>query len=160
MVDTLLDTKVERILEMSSGVKALLFDDDTKSILSNLIPHSRFLEKDYFLFDNIANRRREKMAGITCVVVIRPENIKLLIEEVSDPFYEQYIVLFTNQVDPLMIEILATSDTRCVVSEVHEIYVDFLKQDEYLYTLFGARGGRHTPLYRKKRIADGLLHCS
>lgn len=157
MADSLFDTKIRRMLEAGSGVKALLFDDDTKAMLSNLIPHSRFLEKDYFLFDHIGNRGRERIAGITCVAVVRPDNIRLLVEEVADPFYEQYIVMFTNQIDPLMMEILATSDTRCVISEVHEIYIDFFRQDEFLYTLYRSRRNEHTPLYRKKRMIDGLF---
>lgn len=156
MIDDLFDAEIKGILEMGKGVKALLFDDDTRSVLSNLIPHSKFLEKDYFLFDNISNKKREKIANITCVVVIRPENIKLLIEEVSDPSYEQYIVLFTNQMDPLMVEILATSDTHCVISEVHEIYIDLLKQDEFLYTLCGSKD-QDVSFYKRKRIVDGLF---
>lgn len=153
-MDSLVDAKLQEILGMGSGVKALLFDDETKAILSNLVPHSRLLENDYFLFDSIANRRRARIAGICCVVMIRPDNIKLLVEEISNPFYEQYIVLFTNQVDPLMIEILATSDTQCIVSEVHEIYIDFFRQDRFLYTLCGSR--TYTQLHRRRRAVDGL----
>lgn len=155
-MDDLLSRKVCEILEMGEGVKALLFDEDTKVILSNVIPHSRLLENDYFLFDSIENRGRERIQGITCVVAVRPESIKWLIEEVSSPFYERYIVLFTNQVDSLLLEVLATSDVHCVVSEVHEIYIDFFKQDDFLYTLCRPRAGG-SPAHRRKRAVDGIF---
>jgi vacuolar protein sorting-associated protein 45 len=157
MDDKVLDEKIMGILEMGTGVKALLFDEDSKHMLANLIPHSRFLENDFFLFEHIANRKRDKITNITCIAVLRPDNIKMLIEEVSDPFYEQYIVLFTNQIDPLMIEILATSDTRCVISEVHEMYLDFYRQDSFLYTLCGRGRESYTDVYRNRRVADGLF---
>lgn len=157
MDDNLLSKKVDEILGMGEGIKALLCDEDTKIVLSNVIPHSRFLENDYFLFDSIMNRRREKIQGITCVVVIRPENIRWLIEEVASPFYERYIVLFTNQIDSLMLEILATSDVYCVISEVHEIYMDFFKQDDFLYTLHRAKTSSLTSPSMRKRALDGIF---
>ncbi|KMV66043.1 Sec1-like vacuolar protein sorting-associatedprotein [Encephalitozoon cuniculi EcunIII-L] len=157
MNDNLLGKKVDEILDIGEGVKVLLFDEDTKMILSNLIPHSRFLESDYFLFDSIMNKRRERIQGITCMVAIRPESIRWLIEEVSNPFYERYIVLFTNQVDSLMLEILATSDVHCVVSEIHEIYIDFFKQDDFLYTLHAPKTREHMSLSGRKRSIDGIF---
>ncbi|AFM98514.1 Sec1-like vacuolar protein sorting-associated protein [Encephalitozoon hellem ATCC 50504] len=157
MHDDLLGKKVDEILTMGEGVKALLFDEDTKVILSNIIPHSRFLENDYFLFDSIMNRRREKIQGITCIAVIRPESIRWLIEEVSSPFYERYIILFTNQIDSLMLEILATSDVYCVISEVHEIYMDFFKQDNFLYTLHRTKVDDYASPSIRKRALDGIF---
>ncbi|ADM11748.1 putative vacuolar protein sorting-associated Sec1-like protein [Encephalitozoon intestinalis ATCC 50506] len=157
MHDDLLSKKIDEILEMGEGVKALLFDEDTKIILSNIIPHSRFLENDYFLFDNIMNKRREKIQGITCMAVIRPESIRWLIEEVANPFYERYIVLFTNQMDSLMLEILATSDIYCVISEVHEIYIDFFRQDDFLYTFHRAKTSNQVSPSIRKRTLDGLF---
>ncbi|KAH9411184.1 sec1 protein [Ordospora pajunii] len=156
-MDTLLKEKIDGILQMGEGVKALLFDEETKGMMSNIIPHSRFLENDYFLFDSIMNRKRERIQGITCMAVIRPESIKWLVEEVSDPYYERYIVLFTNQIDSLMLEVLATSDIHCVVSEVHEIYIDFFRQDEFLYTLFRRGSESYEGRQCRRRAVDGLF---
>ncbi|TBU15299.1 Sec1-like vacuolar protein sorting-associated protein [Ordospora colligata] len=156
-MDTLLKEKIDGIIQMGEGVKALLFDEETKGMMSNIIPHSRFLENDYFLFDSIMNRKRERIQGITCITVIRPESIKWLVEEVSDPHYERYIVLFTNQIDSLMLEILATSDIHCVISEVHEIYIDFFRQDEFLYTLFKRGEQSYEGRQCRRRAVDGLF---
>lgn len=125
--------KTSFILSKGTGVKCLLFDDTTKTILSNLIPHSKFLDSDFFLFESITSKRTK--LEIQCVVVISPSNIKSLIEEITDPCYSSYIVLFTNQVDGLMLEMLARNDFYEVVEEVHEIYLDYYKQESRLYTL-------------------------
>ncbi|KAF9764094.1 Vacuolar protein sorting-associated protein 45 [Nosema granulosis] len=134
-MNNLTATKTSFILSKGTGVKCLIFDDTTKTILSNLIPHSKFLDSDFFLFESIENRNKQKLENISCVVVISPDSIKKLIEEITDPSYGTYIVLFTNTVDGLMLEMLARNDFYEVVEEVHEIYLDYYKQEERLFTV-------------------------
>ncbi|WUR03792.1 vacuolar protein sorting-associated protein 45 (VPS45) [Vairimorpha necatrix] len=125
--------KISKILTASSGVKCLLFDTYTKSNLSSLIPHSHFLEYDYFLFDNIENTRTK--ININCVCVINISSFKNLIKEISDPSYKSYTVLFTNYLDPYLMNLLAKNDVYGVIEDIQEIYMDFNKQDDNMYTV-------------------------
>ncbi|KAF5141453.1 vacuolar protein sorting-associated protein [Vairimorpha ceranae] len=125
--------KISKILTASDGVKCLLFDTFTKSSISSLIPHSHFLNNDYFLFDDIQNTR--KKVNINCVCVLSISSIKNLIQEISNPSYRTYTVLFTTTIDPYLLNLLAKNDIYGVIREIHEIYMDFCKQDSYLFTL-------------------------
>ena len=55
-----------------------------------------------------------------------------------------------------MTEILATSDTECVISEVHKIYIDYFKQYEFLYVLFGEGTEDYTAIYKNRRVLNGI----
>lgn len=123
--------KISKILSSSQGIKCLLFDIYTKPSLSTLIPHSDFLNNDYFLFDDIRNTRSK--ININCVCVLNISSIKYLIEEISDPSYVSYTILFTSSLDPYLLNILAKNDVNNVIEEVFEIYMDYTKQDTWLY---------------------------
>jgi vacuolar protein sorting-associated protein 45 len=123
--------KISKILSSSQGIKCLLFDLYTKPSLSTLIPHSDFLNNDYFLFDDIRNTRSK--ININCVCVLNVSSIKYLIEEISDPSYVSYAILFTSSLDPYLLNILAKNDVHNVIEEVFEIYMDYTRQDTWLY---------------------------
>ncbi|KAI4292019.1 vacuolar protein sorting-associated protein 45 [Pancytospora philotis] len=146
-MDLVFKRQFDFILSRGQGAKACLFDHETKQLISNVIPYSRFQDHDYFYFDLIENKNRVPISDISCVVVLRAENLRLLIEELSSPFYGSYCVLFTNQIDPFALEILANADTKCVVREVHEIFLDLARQSSFLYTVGSTR---------HRRVADGL----
>lgn len=146
-MDMLFKKQTDFILSRGYGIKACLFDEDTKQYISNLIPYSRFQESDFFFFDYLSNRKRTPILDVSCVVIIRPANLKNLIEEISEPLYGSYVVLFTSPVDPFVLEILANADSKCVVSEVHEINLDLRMQSPYLYT---------TGSSKYKQAVDGL----
>ncbi|KAI5151553.1 vacuolar protein sorting-associated protein 45 [Enteropsectra breve] len=146
-MDSLFKAPTDLLLSRGTGIKAVLFDEESKRAISNIIPYSSFLDNDFFYFDYITNKERAVISDMACVVVIGISSIKFLIEELSSPKYSNYCVLFTNQIDPYILEILASSDTRSLISEVHEIYVGLCQQSPFLYTTSsdGSRG-----------IADGL----
>lgn len=133
-MDSLFSSQINFILKRGTGIKACLFDSDTKQIISNLIPLSLFQDSGFFYFDYLTNKNRTKVNGLSCVVILRPTNLKLLLEELVSPFYTSYIILFTSQVDPFALEIMANSDIHSVVSEIHEINLDLCKQAPNLYT--------------------------
>ena len=146
-MDLLYKKQTDFILARGKGIKACLFDDESKQFISNIIPYSRFQENDFFYFDYITNRDRVPISDICCIVIMRSTNLSMLIEELSSPFYSSYIVLFTNQIDPFVLEILAEADRKCLISEIHEIYLDLCKQGAFFYT---------TNSTRHKRVLDGL----
>ena len=151
-MDLLFKKQHDFILTRGGGIKACIFDEESKQIVSNLIPYSKFQDNDFFYFDYITNKERTVISNISCVVIIRPSSLKSLIEELSSPYYNNYIILFTNQIDPFVLEILANADTKAVVSEIHEIYVDAYKQSNFLYTF-----QRNISTNSNSRKLEGLM---
>lgn len=147
-MDYLFHSQIEFILKKRAGIKTCLFDTETRQIISNLIPLSMFQDHDYFYFDYITNRNRIAVEGMQCAIIIRPSSLKALIEELDHPFYSNYIVLFTSQIDPFVLDIIANADIKSVISEIHEINLDLFKQSSHLYTINSVE---------YKRILDGLL---
>lgn len=146
-MDYLFYSQIEFILKRGKGVKACLFDSESKQIISNLIPLSQFQDNDFFYFDYITNKNRTVVEGMECVVIVRPSSLKAVIEELACPFYGTYIIIFTSQIDPFSLEILANADLKSIITEVHEINADLFKQCSRLYT---------TNSEKYKRVLDGL----
>ncbi|KAM0673194.1 vacuolar protein sorting-associated protein 45 [Gurleya vavrai] len=126
-------TKLLPLLSAKNGPKILLFDPDTPLFFSNIIAHSTFLDLDFFLFDNITNKSRQKISQMVCYCLIRPSNLHLLINELKNPFYDSYIILFTNKLTEKQLIELADNDNKSIISEVYEIFTDCIFEDEMLY---------------------------
>lgn len=147
-MDAVFSPQIDFILKRGSGIKACLFDSETKQMISNIIPLSSFQDNGFFYFDYITNKNRTKVSGMTCVVILRPENLRMLLEEIVCPFYGNYIVLFTSQIDPFTLEIMANSDIHSIISEVHEINLELCRQSYNLYL---------TNSTKQKRSLDSIL---
>lgn len=147
-MESLFYPQVQFILKKGTGIKACLFDNESKQMISNLIPLSVFRENDFFYFDYLTNKNRTKIDGMSCVVILRPTSLKMLLEEIVSPYYSNYIVLFTTQIDPFVLEIMANTDIYSVISEVHELNLDLYRQSTNLYT---------TNSKNYKRNTDGLF---
>ncbi|EJW03822.1 hypothetical protein EDEG_01880 [Edhazardia aedis USNM 41457] len=128
------ENKISTILSKGKCPKIVLFDSETTLIFSNLISYSRFVANEFFCFELITNKNRQKMSELTCFVFLRPENYLLMVDEVKNPFYTEYILLFTNTIDNEKLEEIAINDMNTVVKEVHEVYIDVVKQDNHLFT--------------------------
>ncbi|EQB62072.1 vacuolar protein sorting-associated protein [Vairimorpha apis BRL 01] len=163
-----LHPKISLILTTSKGVKCLLFDTQTKKTLSTLISYSTFLDHDFFVFNDINNSRHK--ININCVCVITVQSIKLLIDEIRNPCYKSYTVLFVNKLDPFLLNLVAQNDQYCLVDSVYEIYLDFCKEDEVMfvgnessvYSFLGCLGSRPTWYYldRCDVKCDNNMECS
>jgi hypothetical protein len=134
METSIFHSQIDFILKRGTGIKACLFDNETKSLISGLIPLSLFNENSYFHFDILSNEKKVKIKGMFCVVILRVESLDFLLQELVDPSYGNYIILFTSQVDPLILELMANADINSVISEVHELNLDLYRQLPHLYT--------------------------
>jgi vacuolar protein sorting-associated protein 45 len=117
-----------------SGMKALLLDEDTMSILSMVFSQSEILQKDVFLFERITSPR-EAMHHLTAICFLRPTqtSIDSLASELRHPKYGQYYVYFSNVLKPTMLEKLAEADEHELVKEVQEFFPDFLAVNRWLF---------------------------
>lgn len=126
--------KLRKILGKGEGIKVALFDERARSVLSNVVPHSLFLEHGYFLLEMLGSRRC-RMGKVTCSVFAGPESIALLAGELRSPCYESYFVYLLNSVSDEELAAIAAADRTCVVREIYEIYVDMHQIDTRLFAL-------------------------
>lgn len=124
--------------ESGPGMKVLLMDKQTTSIVSLLYSQSEIFLKEVYLFERIdVNARNEGLKHLKCIVFIRPttENVEYLCNELRCPKYGTYYIYFSNIIAKADIKLLAESDEQEVVREVHEYYADYLAISPHLFSL-------------------------
>uniref|UniRef100_A0A2M4ALU3 Vacuolar protein sorting-associated protein 45 n=1 Tax=Anopheles triannulatus TaxID=58253 RepID=A0A2M4ALU3_9DIPT len=126
------------ITDAGPGMKMLLMDRETISVVSMAFAQSEMLMKEVFLFERIdVERSRERLKYLKCIVFIRPtrENIMLLQRELRSPKFGSYYINFSNIIPRTDIKELAESDESESVREVREIYADYLPVNPNLFSL-------------------------
>ncbi|XP_026470099.1 vacuolar protein sorting-associated protein 45-like isoform X2 [Ctenocephalides felis] len=137
--------------ESGPGMKLLLMDKETTSIVSMVYSKSEILQKEVYLFERIdSNRLDEGLKHLKCIVFLRPtnENIALLAKELRDPKYGSYYIYFCNIIPHASVKSLAESDDSESVREVKEFYADFLACGSHLFSLnlpISLQGGSWIP---------------
>ena len=135
MENTIYTPIIKKLLAKGEGIKVGLFDNRSKSIFSNLIPHSVFLEFNFFLLDFLQNTTRTKMSNVHCSIFISSNSIDQLVLELNNPYYESYSIFFLNAVGEDDINRISAADALCVVRDVYETYIDLFNIDSNLFTL-------------------------
>lgn len=132
---------INKITEESEpGMKVLMMDKETTSIISMLCSQSEIQQKEVYLVERISdsqNQNNTTLRYLKCLVFLRPtpENIKLLCYELTRPKYGAYYIYFSNIIAKADIKVLAEHDEQEVVKEVQEIYMDYLAVNPHLFSL-------------------------
>ncbi|KAF3926061.1 hypothetical protein ABW20_dc0109127 [Dactylellina cionopaga] len=118
-------------------MKILLLDSETMPIMSTATSQSTLLQHEVFLIDRLENVNREKMRHLKCLCFVRPspDSIQLLVEELREPKYGEYMLYFSNIVKKSSLERLAEADDHEVVKSVQEVFADYLVINPDLYAL-------------------------
>ncbi|KAJ9600038.1 hypothetical protein L9F63_009655 [Diploptera punctata] len=151
--------------ESGPGMKVLLMDKQTTSIVSMVYGQSEILQKEVYLFERIdSGGQRETMKHLKCITFLRPtkENVALLSRELRYPRYGVYYIYFSNIIAKADIKTLAESDEQEVVREVQEFYGDFLAVSPHVFSLniVGCAQGlvwNHTHLQRTVQGITAVL---
>ncbi|KAJ3385380.1 vacuolar protein sorting-associated protein 45 [Entophlyctis sp. JEL0112] len=158
-------TYFSKMVSDVAGMKVLLLDKETTSVVSSSFTQSQLLSRQVFLVDRLENKTREKMKHLKCIVFVRPshESIQCLVEELRDPCYSAYFLcerfprcvaicitahsspVFSNTIKKSSIERLAEADEMELVREVQEFYADVIVHHTHLFSLNVA--GPERPLY-------------
>uniref|UniRef100_A0A8C6TSA9 Vacuolar protein sorting-associated protein 45 n=1 Tax=Neogobius melanostomus TaxID=47308 RepID=A0A8C6TSA9_9GOBI len=112
---------VSKMIETSgSGMKVLLMDRETTSVVSVVYSQSEILQKEVYLFERIESQNREPMKHLKALCFLRPtkENVELLVQELRKPKYSVYFIFFSNVISKSEIKALAEADEQEVVAEV------------------------------------------
>uniref|UniRef100_A0A667YDC1 Vacuolar protein sorting-associated protein 45 n=1 Tax=Myripristis murdjan TaxID=586833 RepID=A0A667YDC1_9TELE len=115
---------VSKMIESSGpGMKVLLMDKETTSIVSVVYTQSEILQKEVYLFERIDSQNRENMKHLKAICFLRPtkENVEHLIQELRRPKYSVYFIYFSNVISKSEIKALAEADEQEVVAEVQQI---------------------------------------
>uniref|UniRef100_A0A8B9KDM7 Vacuolar protein sorting-associated protein 45 n=1 Tax=Astyanax mexicanus TaxID=7994 RepID=A0A8B9KDM7_ASTMX len=115
---------VSKMIESSGpGMKVLLMDKETTSIVSMVYTQSEILQKEVYLFERIDSQNRENMKHLKAICFLRPtkENVENLIQELHRPKYSVYFIYFSNVISKSEVKALAEADEQEVVAEVQQI---------------------------------------
>uniref|UniRef100_A0A3B3BW83 Vacuolar protein sorting-associated protein 45 n=1 Tax=Oryzias melastigma TaxID=30732 RepID=A0A3B3BW83_ORYME len=112
---------ISKMIESSGpGMKVLLMDKETTSIVSVVYTQSEILQKEVYLFERIDSQNRDSMKHLKAICFLRPtkENVQHLIQELRRPKYSVYFIYFSNVISKSEIKTLAEADEQEVVAEV------------------------------------------
>lgn len=130
---------INRMLQDISGMKVLILDSQTVSIVSVVYSQSELLQKEVFLVELVdsISMPKESMSHLKAVYFLRPtsENIQHLKRQLAKPRFGEYNLFFSNMLNTTQLHILADSDEHEVVQQVQELFADFVAIDPYHFTL-------------------------
>ncbi|KAH8515726.1 hypothetical protein H0E87_004245 [Populus deltoides] len=130
---------INRLLQDISGMKVLILDSQTVSIVSVVYSQTELLQKEVFLVELVdsISKSKEPMSHLKAVYFLRPtlENIQHLRRQLANPRFGESHLFFSNILKDTQIHILADSDEQEVVQQVQEYYGDFVAIDPYHFTL-------------------------
>ncbi|XP_069796694.1 vacuolar protein sorting-associated protein 45 isoform X1 [Narcine bancroftii] len=152
---------VSKMIEESGpGMKVLLMDKETTSIVSMVYTQSEILQKEVYLFERIESTNRETMKHLKAICFLRPtrNNVVQLMNELRRPKYGQFFIYFSNVISKSDIKDLAEADEHEVVSEVQEFYGDFIAVSPQLFSfnLTGCSEGWSWRFPAMLRSTEGL----
>ncbi|XP_053617194.1 vacuolar protein sorting-associated protein 45 [Plodia interpunctella] len=148
--------------ESGPGMKVILMDKETTSIVSMVFSQSEILQKEVYLFERIDSHSKwDNLKHMKCIAFLRPtsENIALLSRELRYPKYGVYFIYFSNVVSKADVKTLAECDEQEAVREVQEVFADYLAVDRHLFSfnIVGCLQGRLWNQAHLHRCASGLL---
>ncbi|KAG2663200.1 hypothetical protein I3843_16G019200 [Carya illinoinensis] len=130
---------INRMLQDISGMKVLILDSQTVSIVSVAYSQSELLQKEVFLVELVdsISKSKESMSHLKAIFFLRPtsENIHHLRRQLASPRFGEYHLFFSNMLKDTQIHILADSDEHEVVQQVQEFYADFVASDPFHFSL-------------------------
>ncbi|KAK4876895.1 hypothetical protein RN001_009401 [Aquatica leii] len=148
--------------ESEPGMKILVMDKETTSVVSMVFSQSEIQQKEVFLLERIDLGSKNFNSGLRylkCLVFLRPtqQNIDLLSKELRNPRYGAYYIYFSNIVAKADVKVLAENDEQEVVKEVRELYMDYLAVNPHLFSLGLPTCMSNWKSYSLQRTVQGLI---
>ena len=120
-------TYVNKIITSTNGMKCLLLDANTIQFITCCYSLSSLLKNDVYL-TCLLDSNRDSMKHLKCVVFLRAtdSNVLSLVNELKNPFYQEYHLFFSSILKKSHLELLAEADSFLLVKQVHEYYFDYI----------------------------------
>jgi len=129
---------IDKALKEIPGMKVLLLDQETTSIVSTVYSQSEVLDQEVYLVERIdGDTRGDQLFHLKAVCFLRPtrENIARLRREFREPRFGEYLLFFTNRVEDMRLQDLAEGDIKELVGGVSEMFGDFIALDPHHFTI-------------------------
>ncbi|KAL1561169.1 vacuolar protein sorting-associated protein 45 [Salvia divinorum] len=130
---------INRMLHDISGMKVLILDSQTVSVVSVVYSQSELLQKEVFLVELVdsISMSKEPMMHLKAVYFLRPtsENVVLVRRQLNHPRFGEYHLFFSNMLKDTQLHNLADADEHEVVQQVQEFYADFVALDSHHFSL-------------------------
>lgn len=127
---------VEKVINdpQLDGMKALLLDAETTTIVSMVMSQSQILQREVFLVEQL-DAVHEPMLHLKAAVFVRPTaaNVELIKKELKAPKYGAYHLFFSNILPMELLERIAEADEMEVVQQIQEYYADYLAVNDTLF---------------------------
>lgn len=119
-----------------SGMKVLLLDAETKTIVSMAMGMGEILSKDVYLVE-LLSKEHKGMKHMKAVCLLRPteDNIRTLRDKLASPEFQEYHLFFTNVLPADGLSRLADADKLSIVAQVQEFYADYQPVNPDAFTL-------------------------
>uniref|UniRef100_A0A8C8FV26 Vacuolar protein sorting-associated protein 45 n=1 Tax=Oncorhynchus tshawytscha TaxID=74940 RepID=A0A8C8FV26_ONCTS len=152
---------ISKMIENSGpGMKVLLMDKETTSIVSVVYTQSEILQKEVYLFERIDSQSRDNMKHLKAICFLRPTKVVYLFDIFGKYIFPIYLNILQYIIFPVWSEIkaLAEADEQEVVAEVQEFYGDFIAVNPHLFSLnlSGVARGRSWEPTLLPRTTQGL----
>uniref|UniRef100_A0A8C7J522 Vacuolar protein sorting-associated protein 45 n=1 Tax=Oncorhynchus kisutch TaxID=8019 RepID=A0A8C7J522_ONCKI len=113
---------ISKMIENSGpGMKVLLMDKETTSIVSVVYTQSEILQKEVYLFERIDSQSRDNMKHLKAICFLRPTKVVYLFDIFGKYIFPIYLNIFQYIIVPSEIKALAEADEQEVVAEVQQI---------------------------------------
>ena len=155
----------QMIKDSGVGMKALLMDKETTTMIALVYAQSEVFQKEVYLFESLDSRAREPMKHLNAIVFVRPTraNVESLARELQAPNYNSYFIYFSYFLEDKGMEnalsTLAKADEHEVVKEIKEFYADFYALTNNVFTFNLTPASSHTghwDAHHLSRVTDGL----
>mmetsp|Transcript_16400 Transcript_16400/g.55827 ORF Transcript_16400/g.55827 Transcript_16400/m.55827 type:complete len:570 (+) Transcript_16400:155-1864(+) len=125
------------IQEVGQGMKALVVDAETVSIVSAVMTQTEILQKEVYLVERLESPVPEQMMHLKALCFVRPtqDNVSLLRRQLRSPRYGEYHLFFSNVVRDSQLQELAEADDGELVRQVQEYYADYVAVDPTHFVL-------------------------
>ncbi|CCW67094.1 unnamed protein product [Phytomonas sp. Hart1] len=122
------------LLKKQKGLKVLLCDEHTFSILNVVYSQHQLLQNNVVLVDKLFNEERFPMKYFSCIIFCQPSksSLKCIFQELAEANFSSYSIFFSYLLDSSLLECLAIADQLNLVTHVGEIYLDSIPITEYV----------------------------
>lgn len=137
-LQTIAEDYVQLMTHQTTGMKAIIFDQETKIMFSLVTSKSFAIKEEVFMFEEIKNLKPEnKHLNVKGIFFLRPtdENLEYLMKILKDPNFVDIYLNFTNTVGDDILKSLAFADENASIKAINEIYFDYFTLNSNLFHL-------------------------
>uniref|UniRef100_A0A1I7ZMW8 Vacuolar protein sorting-associated protein 45 n=1 Tax=Steinernema glaseri TaxID=37863 RepID=A0A1I7ZMW8_9BILA len=120
------------------GMKVLLMDKETTSLISCVFSQSDMMQREVYLFERLdSHGPRDPIKYLKCIIFVRPtaENVQLITEELRKPRFSCYHIYFSNIISKTDVKMFAEADEQESVRDVFEFFIDGIALSPHLMSL-------------------------